>query len=102
MDHDGIAAATSRALGIPVRYEPTSIEEVADRLASLGRNCGRAFSVADASRGATTAAAAATAAAVNRAGHTQSGRRFLLTLMPASLEATRAWCPPDCFAENHR
>jgi hypothetical protein len=99
MDHDGIAAATSRALGIPVRYEPISIEEVADRLASLGRNCARAFSVADASRGATTAAAAAT---VNRAGHTQSGRRFLLTLMPASLEATRAWCLTDCFAENHR
>jgi uncharacterized protein YbjT (DUF2867 family) len=38
MDHDGIAAATSRALGIPVRYEPISVEEFADRLASLGRS----------------------------------------------------------------
>jgi NAD(P)H dehydrogenase (quinone) len=36
MDHDGIAAATSRALGIPVRYEPISVEEFADGLGSLG------------------------------------------------------------------
>ena len=36
MDNYGIAAATSRALGIPVRYEPISVEEFADRLASLG------------------------------------------------------------------
>jgi hypothetical protein len=38
MDHEGIAAACSRALGIPVRYEPISIEEFAAALASLGRS----------------------------------------------------------------
>jgi NAD(P)H dehydrogenase (quinone) len=38
MDHDGIATAVSGALGIPVRYEPISIEEFADGLASLGRS----------------------------------------------------------------
>ncbi len=38
MDYHGIAAAVSRALGIPVRYEPVSIEEFADGLASLGRS----------------------------------------------------------------
>jgi uncharacterized protein YbjT (DUF2867 family) len=36
MDHYGIAEAVSRALGIPVRYEPISVEEFADGLASLG------------------------------------------------------------------
>jgi NAD(P)H dehydrogenase (quinone) len=38
MDYYGIAAAVSRALGIPVRYEPVSIDEFADGLASLGRS----------------------------------------------------------------
>ncbi|KJK57806.1 NAD(P)H-binding protein [Saccharothrix sp. ST-888] len=37
MDHYGIAMAVSRALGIPVTYEPISIEEFADGLASLGK-----------------------------------------------------------------
>lgn len=37
MDHDGIAAAMSRALGIPVRYEPISVEEFAGALAARGR-----------------------------------------------------------------
>jgi NAD(P)H dehydrogenase (quinone) len=36
MDHHGIAEAVSRALGIPVTYEPVSVEEFTDRLASLG------------------------------------------------------------------
>jgi NAD(P)H dehydrogenase (quinone) len=36
MDYYGIAAAVSRALGIPVRYEPISIDEFADDLASVG------------------------------------------------------------------
>jgi NAD(P)H dehydrogenase (quinone) len=38
MDYYGIANAVSRALGIPVSYEPISIEEFADGLASLGRS----------------------------------------------------------------
>jgi NAD(P)H dehydrogenase (quinone) len=38
MDHYGIAAAVSRALGIPVSYEPVSIEEFAAGLASQGRS----------------------------------------------------------------
>lgn len=38
MDHYGIAKAVSRALGIPVTYEPISVEEFADGLASLGRS----------------------------------------------------------------
>jgi NAD(P)H dehydrogenase (quinone) len=38
MDYYGIAAAVSRALGIPVRYEPISIDEFAGGLASLGRS----------------------------------------------------------------
>lgn len=38
MDYYEIAASVSRALGIPVRYEPDSIEEFADGLASLGRS----------------------------------------------------------------
>jgi uncharacterized protein YbjT (DUF2867 family) len=37
MDYYGIAAAVSRALGIPVSYEPISIGEFADGLASLGK-----------------------------------------------------------------
>jgi NAD(P)H dehydrogenase (quinone) len=36
MDYYGIAAAVSRALGIPVRYEPVSIDEFAEGLVSLG------------------------------------------------------------------
>jgi NAD(P)H dehydrogenase (quinone) len=36
MDYYEIASAVSRALGIPVSYEPISIEEFADGLASLG------------------------------------------------------------------
>ncbi|WP_066950517.1 NAD(P)H-binding protein [Streptomyces lushanensis] len=36
MDHHGIAEAVSRALGIPVTYEPISVEEFADGLASQG------------------------------------------------------------------
>ena len=36
MDYYGIAAAVSRALGIPVSYEPISVDEFADGLASLG------------------------------------------------------------------
>jgi len=36
MDYYGVAAAVSRALGIPVSYEPISVEEFADGLASLG------------------------------------------------------------------
>ena len=38
MDYYGIAAAVSRALRIPVRYEPISIDEFAAGLASLGRS----------------------------------------------------------------
>jgi NAD(P)H dehydrogenase (quinone) len=38
MDYYEIAAAVSRALGIPVRYEPISIDEFADGLESLGRS----------------------------------------------------------------
>jgi NAD(P)H dehydrogenase (quinone) len=38
MDHYGIANAVSRALGIPVTYEPVSIEHFADILASAGRS----------------------------------------------------------------
>jgi len=38
MDHYGIAAAVSRALGIPVSYQPVSIDEFAAGLASLGRS----------------------------------------------------------------
>jgi NAD(P)H dehydrogenase (quinone) len=38
MNHEGIAAACSRALGIPVVYEPISIEEFAAALTSLGRS----------------------------------------------------------------
>jgi hypothetical protein len=38
MDHYGIADAVSRALGIPVTYEPISVEEFAAGLASLGRS----------------------------------------------------------------
>ncbi len=38
MDYHGIAEAVSRALGIPVRYEPVSVEEFADGLASLGKS----------------------------------------------------------------
>jgi len=38
MDYHGIAAAVSRALGIPVSYEPISIKELADGLSSLGRS----------------------------------------------------------------
>jgi NAD(P)H dehydrogenase (quinone) len=38
MDYYAIAAAVSRALGIPVRYEPISIDEFADGLASAGRS----------------------------------------------------------------
>ena len=36
MDHYGIADAVSRALGIPVTYDPVSVGEFADDLASLG------------------------------------------------------------------
>ena len=36
MDYYGIAAAVSHALGIPVRYQPVSIDEFAAGLASLG------------------------------------------------------------------
>jgi NAD(P)H dehydrogenase (quinone) len=36
MDHYGIAEAVSRALGIPVTYEPISVEEFAAGLASRG------------------------------------------------------------------
>jgi NAD(P)H dehydrogenase (quinone) len=36
MDHYGIAEAVSRALGIPVSYEPISVEEFAAGLASRG------------------------------------------------------------------
>jgi NAD(P)H dehydrogenase (quinone) len=35
-DYHEIASAVSRALGIPVSYEPISIQEFADGLASLG------------------------------------------------------------------
>jgi len=38
MDHYGIAEAVSRALGIPVAYEPVSVEEFAAGLASQGRS----------------------------------------------------------------
>jgi NAD(P)H dehydrogenase (quinone) len=38
MDHYEIAEAVSRALGIPVTYEPVSIDEFADGLASQGRS----------------------------------------------------------------
>ncbi|MET7296649.1 NAD(P)H-binding protein [Streptomyces griseoloalbus] len=37
MDHHGIAEAMSRALGIPVTYEPIGIDEFAQGLASLGK-----------------------------------------------------------------
>ena len=38
MDHYGIAAAVSRALGIPVTYDPISVEEFAAGLASRGKS----------------------------------------------------------------
>ncbi|MCW8102562.1 NmrA family NAD(P)-binding protein [Streptomyces tauricus] len=38
MDHHEIAGAMSRALGIPVAYEPTEVEEFAAGLASLGKS----------------------------------------------------------------
>jgi NAD(P)H dehydrogenase (quinone) len=38
MDYYGVATAVSRALGIPVSYEPISIDEFADGLASLGKS----------------------------------------------------------------
>jgi NAD(P)H dehydrogenase (quinone) len=38
MDYHQIAQAVSRALGIPVSYEPVSVEEFAGGLASLGRS----------------------------------------------------------------
>jgi len=38
MDHHQIAQAVSRALGIPVSYEPISVGEFADGLASLGKS----------------------------------------------------------------
>ncbi|MCW2930779.1 MAG: NmrA family transcriptional regulator [Actinomycetia bacterium] len=38
VDYHGIAQAVSRALGIPVSYEPISVEEFADGLASLGKS----------------------------------------------------------------
>jgi NAD(P)H dehydrogenase (quinone) len=38
MDYYGIAAAVSRALGIPVSYQPISVQEFADGLASLGKS----------------------------------------------------------------
>jgi NAD(P)H dehydrogenase (quinone) len=38
MDYYGIATAVSRALGIAVSYEPISINEFADGLASLGKS----------------------------------------------------------------
>lgn len=38
MDHYGIAEAVSRALGIPVTYDPISVEEFAACLASRGRS----------------------------------------------------------------
>jgi NAD(P)H dehydrogenase (quinone) len=38
MDHHEIASAVSRALGIPVRYEPIGIEEFAEGLAAQGRS----------------------------------------------------------------
>jgi NAD(P)H dehydrogenase (quinone) len=38
MDHYGIANAISWALGIPVTYEPVSIEQFADIPASAGRS----------------------------------------------------------------
>lgn len=38
MDHYGIAEAVSRALGIPVTYDPVSVEEFAAGLASRGRS----------------------------------------------------------------
>ncbi len=38
MDYYEIATAVSRALGIPVSYEPISVDEFADGLASLGRS----------------------------------------------------------------
>ena len=38
MNHYEIAAAVSRALGIPVRYEPISIDEFAAGLAAQGRS----------------------------------------------------------------
>jgi hypothetical protein len=38
MDHYGIADAVSRALGIPVTYDPISVEEFAGTLASRGRS----------------------------------------------------------------
>lgn len=38
MDHYGIAEAVSRALGIPVTYDPISIEEFATGLSSVGRS----------------------------------------------------------------
>jgi uncharacterized protein YbjT (DUF2867 family) len=38
MDHYGIAEAVSRALGIPVTYDPISVEEFAGTLAARGRS----------------------------------------------------------------
>jgi hypothetical protein len=38
MDHYGIADAVSRALGIPVTYDPISIEQFAGTLAAHGRS----------------------------------------------------------------
>ncbi len=38
MDHYGIADAISRALGIPVTYDPISIKQFADTLAARGRS----------------------------------------------------------------
>ncbi|MFM9498969.1 NAD(P)H-binding protein [Streptomyces galilaeus] len=38
MDHHGIAQAMSAALGIPVGYEPISVAEFAEGLASLGKS----------------------------------------------------------------
>jgi NAD(P)H dehydrogenase (quinone) len=38
MDHYGIAEAVSRALGIPVTYDPISVEQFAAGLASAGRS----------------------------------------------------------------
>jgi NAD(P)H dehydrogenase (quinone) len=38
LDHHGIAEAMSRALGIPVTYEPISVEQFAEGLASIGKS----------------------------------------------------------------
>ena len=38
MDHYSIAASVSRALGVPVTYEPVSIEQFADTLTMAGRS----------------------------------------------------------------